>query len=273
LALVFNFREGHSVSVRLIPLMLSIAFAGCGATARQAPVAAPFTGTWHQSSAASTTEPQGFLAIDSSRLVFNLDGLPRGTVAISGNETDAGLRSGRLECADGRVLYVAVGDSLTTRDSTEGRLLTQTLHLDVHVFAPGAGPGDQPLKILRLWPSAALAVAALPLAPAPVPAITKAITVPTGSPADQRLKAAFAQVEEPFLIVVADHLTEARFAGQSSAAIDAFYRRSTQALRGNVLRDLEAARAGDRGSLMHADGGIESLAEADRAYEDWRSNP
>jgi len=264
------------VSVRLIPLLLAVTLAGCGSSQRQPPVAAPFTGTWHQAAVESTTEPLGFLAIDGSRLVFNLDGLPRGTVAISSNDTDAGLRSGRLACADGRVLYVAVGDSLMTRDSTAGRLLTPTLHLDVHVFAPGAGPGDQALKVLRLWPSAALAVAALPVAhPVPGPTTTTAATVTaiTGSPADQRLTAAFARLDDPFLVVVAERLTGARADGKAVTMIDALYHQSTQVVRGDVLRDLDAARRGDRTALERADGRITALAEANRAYDDWRSHP
>lgn len=239
-------------------------------------MAAPFTGTWHQTStgaAASATEPLGFLAIDSSRMVFNLDGLPRGTVAITDNDTDAGLRSGRLECADGRVLYVAVGDSLTTRDSAEGRLLTPTLHLDVHVFAPGAGAGDQPLKVLRLWPSAALAVAALPAAPpsSVSPAVTTAEI--EGSPADRQLTAAFARLDDPYFNLVADRLTGARNTGTSAIEVEALYRRSTLVVRGAVLRDFDAARRGDRSALVRADSQIDELAEADRAYDDWRSRP
>jgi hypothetical protein len=260
------------VSVRLIPLLVTIALVGCGSTQRQSSMAAPFTGTWHQASATVTTEPLGFLAIDGSRLVFNLDGLPRGTVAISGNDTDAGLRSGRLQCADGRVLYLAVGDSLTTRDSAEGRLLTPTLHLDVHVFAPGAGAGDQPLKVLRLWPSAALAVAALPVAH-PAPATTTAtVTTVVGSLMDQRLAELFARLDDSFLVVVAERLTAARAEGKPVTALDALYRRSTQAVRGDVLRELDASRRGDRTALVRADDRIDALAEADRAYDDWRSH-
>lgn len=215
----------------------------------------------------------GFLAIDGARLVFNLDGLPRGSVAISSNDTDAGLRSGRLECVDGRVVYVAVGDSLVTRESADGRLLTPSQHLDVHIFAAGAGAGDQPLKVLRLWPSAALAVAALPIAhPVPVTNST-AVNTTVGSPADQRLTALFAQLDDPFLLVVADRLTAARAEGKPVTACDVLYRRSTQAVRSDVLRDLDAARRGDRSALGRADDRITGLAEADRAYHEWRSHP
>lgn len=265
------------MSVRLLPLLCAIALAGCSSTQRQAAVGAPFTGTWHQASAAPSAEPSGFLAIDGEQLLFNLDGLPRGLVTISDNRTDAGLRSGRLVCADGRILYVAVGDSLTTRDSTEGRLITSTLHLDVHVFAPGAGPGDTPQKVLRLWPSAALAVAALPLPerPATIAAApaTRPVDATTSSPVDRRFAAQLEQLGDPFLANIAERLTGARADGLPPAELDQLYRRTTSVVRAEVLRDLDSARRGDNRALTRADARLEQLATADSAYGEWRGRP
>lgn len=264
------------MSVRLLPLLCALAFAGCGSTTsrQQAAVTTPFTGTWHQAPLGATGEPLGFLAIADDRVLFNLDGLPRGAVAISDNDTDAGLRSGRLVCADGRILYLAVGDSLTTREAAEGRLLTPSLHLDVHVFAPGAGAGDTPQKVLRLWPSAALAVAALPLserpattAPAPAPQVAP---VAHGSPADRHLVATFSRIADPFLANIAERLTGARADGLGSTELDSLYRRTTTVVRSEILRDLDSARRGDRNALVRADVHLEQLSEADRAYHEWQ---
>lgn len=267
------------MSVRLLPLLCALALAGCGSTTsrQQAAVTTPFTGTWHQASPGSTGEPLGFLAIADGRVLFNLDGLPRGAVAISDNDTDAGLRSGRLVCADGRILYLAVGDSLTTREAAEGRLLTPTLHLDVHVFAPGAGTGDTPQKVLRLWPSAALAVAALPLSERPAMVATAVAPAPQdpvtrGSPADRRLVATFSRMADPFLANIAERLTGARADGMGSTELDNIYRRTTTVVRSEILRDLDSARRGDRNALAHADGRMGQLSEADRAYHEWQDH-
>ncbi len=264
------------MSARLLPLLCALALAGCGSTQRQsAAVGTPFTGTWHQASTAAANEPHGFLAIDDARVLFNLDGLPRGTVEISTNDTNAGLRSGRLVCADGRILYLAVGDSLATREAAEGRLLTPTVHLDVHVFAAGAGAGDAPQKVLRLWPSSALAIAALPLPERPVvvaPTPT-AVALPTktaGSPADQRFAATLERLADPFLANIAEHLTVARADGRSATELDAIYRRTTAVVRGEILRDLDSARSGDRTALARADHRLDQISEADRAYLEWQ---
>lgn len=264
------------MSVRLLPLMCALALAGCGSTTsrQQTAVKTPFTGTWHQASLGATGEPLGFLAIADDRILFNLDGLQRGVVAISDNGTDAGLRSGRLVCADGRILYLAVGDSLTTREAAEGRLLTPTLHLDVHVFAPGAGAGDMPQKVLRLWPSAALAVAALPLSERPVTVTTTAAPemapVVHGSPADRRLVATISRMADPFLANIAQRLTGARADGVGTSELDSIYRRTTTVVRSEILRDLDSARRGDRTALARADGRLDQLSEADRAYREWQ---
>lgn len=269
------------MSLRLLPLLGALALAGCGSTARHQAVTTPFTGTWHQASAthsaAPAAEPLGFLAINDAAVLFNLDGLPRGLVAISDNGTDAGLRSGRLTCADGRILYIAVGDSLTTRDSAEGRLLTPTLHLDVHVFAPGAGASDAPQKVLRLWPSAALAVASLPLLErlatvAAIPA-TRVTEVVPGSPADHRFAALLEHLGDPFLATIAERLTGARADGLPVTDLDQIYRRTTSVVRAEVLRDLDSARRGDSSALTRADARLGQLVTADSAYGEWRGRP
>jgi hypothetical protein len=253
-------------------LILPLLFAGCAgdATVRSAPVAplgSPFTGTWHQTPAAAQT-PTGFLALDAGRVVFNLDGQARGPVAITANETDAGLRSGRVVCADGRILFLAVGDSLTTRESADGRLLAPTPHLDVQVFAAGAGPAAEPQHRLRLWPAAALAVAMLPASVAR-PAAPQAPTAVALPPQDQQLHAAFGN--DPWLATVAARLTQARADGRTPEELDLLYRRSVQVLRGEVVRDLDAGRRGDRSALARADERLADLSRADTAYATWRS--
>lgn len=263
------------MKLRLVPLLCALAIVGCGTTQRQAqiPIAVPFAGTWHQ---AGTTPdaPAGFLAIAGDRLLFNLDGLPRGAVDIAQNDTDAGLRSGRVVCADGRILYLAVGDSLTTRESDDGRLLTPTSHLDVHVFAAGAGAGDQPQKVLRLWPSSALAVAALPapsrVTASPMVAAPAQATPMVGSAADQRFADSLVRLDDPYLASIADRLSRARTNGRGTAEFDDLWRRSTLPLHGEVLHDLDAARQGDRAALGRADRRLTALDAADRAYATWR---
>jgi hypothetical protein len=248
----------------------------------------PFTGTWHQAPlGAEQAVPVGFLGIDADHVLFNLDGLPRGSVAIAQNDTDAGLRSGRLVCADGRVLYVAVGDSLTTRESDEGQLLTPTVHLDVHVFAPGAGPGDAPQRVLRLWPSAALAVATLPtrprtmaattpaVAPAPVVAAAPAVAPTTAmvapvAPVDQRFVSELSAVNDPLLRTLSATMVGARQDGMTATDLDALFRRCTLLVRSDLVRDLDAARRGERAALSRADQRIQDLTRADHAYQDWR---
>jgi hypothetical protein len=52
--------------------------------------------------------------------------------------------------------------------------------------------------------------------------------------------------------------------------LDACYRRTTEVVRGETLRDLDAARRGERAALARADARLADLAEADRAYGTWR---
>lgn len=257
--------------VRLLPILVAaVTLAGCSSTTARQPVGMPFTGTWHQAPAAAATTPAGFLAIDREQILFNLDGLPRGAVAITSNETDPGLRSGRLVCADGRTLFIAVGESLAEQAAGEDRWLTPALHLDVHCFAAGAGATDAPQATLRLWPSAALAGTAIgrlaPAAPAPVAPPAGAIL-----PADRRFSEAVAATRDAFLGTVAVQLIVARAAGLAGADLDALYRRCTVVVRGDILRELEASRLGDASALPRADRRLDDLACTDHAYDQWRS--
>lgn len=269
-----------AVIARVLPLILSLAFAGCTATAQRQAVAMPFTGTWHQPPTGTANDlPVGFLGIDGDQVLFNLDGLPRGMVAIAENQTNAALRSGRLICADGRVLYLAIGDSLTVKETDDGRLLTPTVHLDVQLFANGAGPGDAPQRVVRLWPAAALAVAALPTKTAPAMAATtgtQAAQTPhtnlMASPLsarDQRFQRELATLQHPFLRALPATLQLANNDGRPTAEITSLYRRCTLIVRGDVVRDLDAARYGDRAALSRADHQLSELTRADQAYQDW----
>ncbi len=261
------------MNVRLIPtLIAAAALAGCSSTAARQPVSMPFTGTWHQEPATESHAPAGFLAIDSERVIFNLDGQPRGQVSITTNETDPALRSGRLVCADGRTLFLAVGDSITDQVSGDRRVLTPSRHLDVHCFAPGAKPTDAPQATLRLWPSATLAVTAYAHQMPPTPSTPSAfIPAATAHPVDRRFTDAVAATRDPFLTTVAAQITAARADGVDAAGLDALYQRCTVVVRSDILRDLDAARRGDQTALPRADRRLSDLASADDAYDHWRS--
>lgn len=259
--------------VRLLPTIIAAAaLAGCTSTAARQPVTMPFTGTWHQEPAAESHAPAGFLAIDSASVMFNLDGLPRGQIAITTNETDPGLRSGRLVCADGRTLFLAVGDSISDQVSGDQRVVTSALHLDVHCFSAGAKPTDAPQATLRLWSSATLAVTAYghqtTAASAALAASTASAAV---HPADRHFTEAVATTHDLFLVTLARQITAARADGLHAADLDALYQRCTVVMRGEVLRDLDAARQGDRSALTRADRRLSDLACADDAYDHWRS--
>ncbi len=263
------------MKVPLFPLLVAAAtltatLAGCSAGAARSPVTMPFTGTWHQEPTGESSGPAGFLAIDGERILFNLDGQPRGPVAIISNETTSTLRSGRLICADGRMLFLAVGDSIREQGVAGERLLTSTPHLDVHCFSAGAGPNDAPQATMRLWPSSALAVTAFARLAVPA-ADARATTTSAVPPADRRFTGTVAITGDPALIALAVQMTSARADGLDGRAIDGLYQRGTVVVRADILRDLEAGRTGDRSALGRADRRISDLASVDDAYDDWRS--
>ncbi len=101
---------------RLAPVLALAVLLGACTDSRTAAVPAPFTGCWHQVAAVSRSglgidDPQevGFLTIGRSEAVCDLEGLPRGLVAISDFGGDPGLGSGRLALANGLRLYLSTG--------------------------------------------------------------------------------------------------------------------------------------------------------------------
>ena len=142
----------------LIIGFLSLLLFGCTAE-RSASVSTPFIGTWYLRSSLDADQPAGFIAISGQQIIFNVDGLTRGVMAINTNETDPSLRSGRIVGADGCTLFLGLGESLLEQQTDDVRLLSSNIHLDVYYFSPGAVPSGKPQLVVRLWPSAALATA------------------------------------------------------------------------------------------------------------------
>ena len=266
--------------LRLLPIFFTaITLGGCSAARVQQPVAMPFTGTWHQIPKENNRDPSGFLAIDHHRLLFNLDGFPRGTMTIADNDTDAGLRSGRLIGDDGRVLYVAVGETITEQQAGNQRVYTATLHLDVHWFALGAGPTDKPIAVMRLWPSTALASLAIhptmtnPAATATTPELPIQTLSPTNSltPADRHFVAVVKTTRNGYLNAVVTQIISARSEGENISHLDSLYHRCANVLRSDIVRELDAARLGDTGALLRADQQSNDLMNVDHAFHQWRS--
>jgi hypothetical protein len=259
------------VTLRFLPIIFAaVTVGGCATATIRQPVATPFAGTWYQMPKENNREPSGFLAISDDRLLFNLDGLPRGSISIAHNDTDVGLRSGRLIGADGRVLYIAVAETISEQQAGNQRLYVPTVHLDVHWFALGAGPSDQPTAVLRLWPSTALAALSVP----------SAITIPLSSMPVEKISSAehhFVEVAQSTLngclAAVAAQLVSARYAGKNDRDLDALYQRSINVVRSDIVDELEAARLGDNHALTRADQQLNDLANVDSAFHQWRSQP
>jgi hypothetical protein len=273
--------EDETVTFRLLPIFIaSMTLGGCAASAVRAPevrqsvtVAVPFTGTWFQVPKENDRGPSGFLAIDHDRLLFNLDGLPRGSIAITENDTDAGLRSGRLICADGRVLYIAVGETITEQQAGNQRIYSPTVHLDLHLFPNGSAPTDQPIAILRLWPSTALAALSIHSS-----ANNQAPNFETLSPpaksldsADHRFIDVVKATRNGFLNTVVAQIISARSEGESINNLNSLYHRCTNLVRSDIVRELDAARLGDANALSRADQQSDDLHKMDTAFSAWRS--
>ena len=268
--------EDEPVTFRLLPILIAtMTVGGCGsATVRQpVAVAVPFAGTWHQMPKENDRGPSGFLAIDHDRILFNLDGLPRGSIAITENDTDAGLRSGRLICADGRVLYIAVGESITEQQAGNQRVYSPTVHLDLHLFPNGANPTDQPLATLRLWPSTALAALSIHSSAMNSTATLETLSPPAKSlgPADHRFIDVVKTTRNGFLNTVVAHLISARSEGENQNDVNSLYYRCANLMRSDIVRELDAARLGDASALSRADQQSDDLHKIDTAFVEWRS--
>ncbi len=141
-------------------LVAAILLGGC-LEDRTAAVPAPFTGCWHQVAAASRSglsidDPQevGLLTIGRSEVLCDLEGLPRGVVAIGEFGGDPGLGSGRLALANGLRLYLSVGHGAGDYAVPGGSVVGDAGWLDVHVLrataagarsrSPGCACGRRP---------------------------------------------------------------------------------------------------------------------------------
>lgn len=266
------------MTLRLLPIFFAaVTIGGCTTAAVRKPVATPFAGTWYQMPKENVHEPSGFLAISQDHLLFNLNGLPRGSISIANNDTDVGLRSGRLIGTDGRVLYVAVAETISEQQAGKLRVLAPTTHLDVHWFPMGAGPSDQPTAVLRLWPASALAALSVQSATLTSPSSTATATSATTAVGVDSAERNFAEVAKStlngYLATIATQLISARHAGKNNSALDVVYLRETNAIRSDIVTELEAARRGDSQALIRADQQLVDLATVDNAFHQWRSQP
>lgn len=263
------------MTLRLLPIFFAaVTMGGCTTAAVRKPVATPFAGTWYQMPKENVHEPSGFLAIGQDHLLFNLNGLPRGSITIANNDTDVGVRSGRLIGTDGRVLYVAVAETISEQQAGNQRVLEPTTHLDVHWFPVGAGPSDQPTAVLRLWPASALAALSVQSAtlPSPSPAAS-AVTAMGVDLAEHNFAEVARSTLNGYLATIATQLISARHAGKNNSALDVVYLRETNAVRSDIVTELEAARQGDNQALIRADQQLVDLATVDNAFHQWRSQP
>ena len=248
---------------------------GCATSAVRQPVAivVPFIGTWYQIPKENNPGPSGFLAIDHDRLLFNLDGLPRGSIAITENDTDVGLRSGRLICADGRVLYLAVREAVTEQQAGNQRIYSPTVHLDLHLFPNGASPTDQPTATLRLWPSTALAALSIPSSAKSqaLPSGTLSLPAKSLDSADHRFTEVVKTARNGFLNTVVAQMISARSEGENNNNLNSLYHRCINLVRSDIVRELDAARLGDASAISRADQQSDDLHKMDTAFAEWRS--
>lgn len=266
------------MNLRLLPFFFAaVTFSSCTTAAMRKPVATPFAGTWYQMPKENVHEPSGFLAIGQDHLLFNLNGLPRGSISIANNDTDVGLRSGRLIGTDGRVLYVAVVDTISEQQAGNQRVFAPTTHLDVHWFSVEAGPSDQPMAVLRLWPASALAALSVQSASLTSSSSSATTTRATTTVRDDSAERNFADVAKStlngYLATIAMQLISARHAGKNNSTLDVAYLRETNAIRSDIVTELEAARRGDSQALIRADQQLVDLATVDNAFHQWRSQP
>lgn len=271
------------MTLRLLPIFLTaVTIGGCATATVRQPVTTPFAGTWYQMPKEIIDEPSGFLAIGQDHLLFNLNGLPRGSISIANNDTDVGLQSGRLIGTDGRVLYVAVAETISEQPTGNQRVFAPTTHLDVHWFSVGAGPSDQPMAVLRLWPASALAALSAHSATSlssslsstffasPSATATTAIGVDS---AEHHFVEVAKYLLNGYLANIATQLISARHAGKNNSALDLAYHRQTNAVRSDIVTELEAAYRGDSQALIRADHQLADLATVDNAFHQWRNQP
>jgi hypothetical protein len=274
----------------LTPLLAgAVLLGGCG-DERTAAVPAPFTGCWHQVTAVSRSglgidDPQelGFLTIGGSEAVCDLEGLPRGVVAISDFGGDPGLGSGRLVLANGLRLYLSVGHGAGGYAVPGGGMVGDSAWLDVHVLRAGAAGNEEPVARLRLWSASAVVTAALASAgrhaPAPLPPPEPAAAAPippapSSAPplqraCDRQFALAAAATGDQGLAAAAQALL--RLHDQAGPAqVAAVFRAQVLAAQRELLQLLEQARHGDAFALSEANHRAVRLEDFTTAYAAWR---
>lgn len=254
---------------------LATLLAGCGETR---PLAAPFTGTWHQvagKGAGSTPEDTrsvGFVAFGSERVTVSLPDGERGVLAIAENLSDPGLRAGRLRLEDGSELFLCAGQGYVDLPLEDGRLLAPSAWLDVRWIRRDGRDTN-----LRLWSGDALAaadlarrapprrVASAPTPPAPAAAPIAGETA--GDPRDRRFTDS--ATGDRFLSLAARELVAARGDGLDDAGLAGIYSRVSLTVRGELLALLEAAGEGRAVALADADRLRSGLERFDQAFRTW----
>jgi hypothetical protein len=283
-----------SANTRLTPLLAVAALLGGCGESRTAAVPAPFVGCWHQVAAASLSglgiddpREQGLLTIGTAEALCDLDGLPRGPVAISEFGGDPGLGSGRVVLANGLRLYLNVGHGAGDYAVPGGSVVGDAGWLDLHVLRATADGSEEPVARLRLWSAPAVATAALAFAArhAPSPPAVPALAAPASAPAlsapsahvvgaslprdaDRRFTLAAAATGDQGLAAAA--LSLLRLHEQAGAAqVAATFRLEVLAAQRELLQLLEQARHGDAFALSEADHRAARLEGFTTAYAAW----
>ncbi len=263
-----------------------VGLSGC-MDSRTVTVGAPFTGSWHQVAAASLSglgveDPQerGFLTIGASETLCDLDGLPRGVVAISEVGGDPGLGSARLVLANGLRLYLSVGHGGGDYAVPGGSVVGDACWLDVHVLRGASDGAEEPVTRLRLWSALAVATAAVAYAGRHAPTPAPLDAAPASAPAprseatfvregDRRFARAAAATGDQGLAAAARLLL--RMQEQAGAAqVAAAFRAEVLSAQRELLQLLEQARSGDAVALSAADRHAACLEDFTTAYAAWR---
>jgi hypothetical protein len=280
-----------SRTLRAPQLAFSVMLCGCGDN-RTAAVPAPFIGCWHQVTATSLSglgiedpQEQGFLSIGTSEALCDLEGLPRGVVAISDVGGDPGLGSGRLALANGLRLYLSVGHGAGDYAVPGGSVSGDAGWLDVHVLRATESGREEPVARLRLWSAAAGATAARAFAgrhasapPAALPASAPAslppvhrVEPPAQRDCDRQFAHAAAATGDQGLAAAAQSLLLLHDQAGPLPVAAAFRAQVLTAQR-ELLQLLEQARHGDAVALRQANHRAARIEDFTAAYAAWRGS-
>lgn len=240
------------------------------------PLAAPFTGTWHQvagtagGSTPNDTRRVGFVAFGAERVTTSMTGGEHSVLAISENLSDPGLRAGRLRLEDGSEMFISAGQGYVDLALADGRLLAPSTWLDVHWIRAGGRE-----TTMRLWSDEALAAVDLAKRTPPrvvvaaAPALQEAPRSSEGNPRDQRFIDNAAASGEQVLTQAARELVSARTGGASESRLAGILARISITERLELLALMTAARDGQNGALADADRLQTGLTHFDQAFGEW----